>query len=72
MVNPTYLSPGSHSYTTINIPAGVTVYVAGAGAASGTLTLQATGAVVIDGTIDLSGGPGTEDTISSSSTQGYN
>ncbi len=31
VVNPTYLSPGAHAYTSINIPAGVTVYVAGAG-----------------------------------------
>jgi hypothetical protein len=68
-VNPTYLSPGSHSFTSINIPAGVTVYVAGAGAQSGTLDLQSSGPIVIDGTIDLSGGPGTQDIVSSGSTQ---
>jgi hypothetical protein len=68
-VNPTYLSPGVHSYSTINIPAGITVYVAGAGAASGTLSLSATGAITIAGTIDLSGGPGTQNTITSQSTQ---
>jgi len=68
-VNPTYLSPGPHSFTSINIPAGITVYVAGQGAASGTLNLTSTGAVVINGTIDLSGGPGTQNTITSSNTQ---
>jgi hypothetical protein len=67
-VNPTYLSPGVHSFTTINIPAGVTVYVAGPGAQSGTLDLSATGAIVIDGTINVSGGPGTQNTITSMST----
>ena len=68
-VNPTYLAPGVHSFTTINIPAGVTVYVAGPGALSGTLDLSATSAIVIDGIIDLSGGPGTQNTITSASTQ---
>ncbi len=68
-VNPTFLSPGVHSYTSINIPAGVTVYVAGAGASSGTLSLNATGAIVVNGTIDVSGGPGTQNTITSQSTQ---
>ena len=68
-VNPTYLSPGVHNFTTINVPAGVTVYVAGAGPASGTLDLHATGAITIDGTIDVSGGPGTQNTITSQSTQ---
>ena len=68
-VNPTYLAPGVHSYTSITIPAGVTVYVAGAGANSGTLDLSSTGPVVIDGTIDVSGGPGTQNTITSTSTQ---
>jgi hypothetical protein len=67
-VNPTFLSPGVHSFTTITIPAGVTVYVAGGDPGSGTLDLDATGDVVIDGTIDLSGGPGTENTITSQST----
>ena len=69
IVNPTYLSPGVHSYTTINVPAGVTVYVGGAGALSGTLDLHATGAIEIDGTIDVSGGPGTQNTITSQSTE---
>src|SRR5208282_3949796 len=68
-VNPTYLSPGVHSYSSINIPAGITVYVAGAGANSGTLTLNATGAIVIAGIINLSGGPGTQNTITSMNTQ---
>jgi len=68
-VNPTYLAPGVHSYTSINIPAGVTVYVAGAGASSGTLSLGSTGDVVIAGVINLSGGPGTQNTITSQSTQ---
>ncbi|APR78421.1 Hypothetical protein A7982_03768 [Minicystis rosea] len=69
IVNPTFLAPGVHNFTTINIPAGVTVFVAGPGPASGTLDLRATGAIVIDGTIDLSGGPGTQNTITSMSTQ---
>jgi hypothetical protein len=68
IVNPTYLSPGVHLFTTINIPAGVVVYVGGEGGASGTLDLEATGAVVINGTIDVSGGPGTQNTITSQST----
>ncbi len=68
-VNPTFLSPGPHAYTSINIPAGITVYVAGAGVMSGTLSLSATGAIEIDGTIDLSGGPGTQNTITSQSTE---
>jgi hypothetical protein len=68
-VNPTYLAPGVHDFTTITVPAGVTVYVAGAGALSGTLDLHATGAIEIDGTIDVSGGPGTQNTITSQSTE---
>jgi hypothetical protein len=41
-----------HNFTTINVPAGVVVYVAGSGgtADSGTLDLRATGDVTIDGT----------------------
>ena len=54
ILNPTYLSPGVHDYTTITVPAGVTVYVGGAGPLSGTLDLHATGAIEIDGTINLS------------------
>ena len=69
IVNPTYLSPGVHSYTTINVPAGVTVYVGGAGPLSGTLDLHATGTIEIDGTIDVSGGPGTQNTITSQNTE---
>ncbi len=69
IVNPTYLPPGVHQFSTITVPAGVTVYVAGAGPASGTLDLHATGAILIDGTIDLSGGPGTQNTITSESTR---
>jgi hypothetical protein len=46
----------------------VTVYVAGGDPGSGTLDLRATGDIVIDGTIDLSGAPGTENTITSQST----
>jgi hypothetical protein len=68
-VNPTYLSPGPHSYTSINIPAGVTVYVGGAGANSGTLSLTATGTIVVDGVINVSGGPGTQNTITSENTE---
>jgi hypothetical protein len=69
MVNPTYLSPGIHNFTTINVPAGVVVYVAGSGPQSGTLDLRATGAIQIDGVIDVSGGPGSQNTITSRSTQ---
>ena len=46
--------PGVHTYTTIAIPAGVVVHVNG----TGVLDLRATGAVKIDGTIDLSGADG--------------
>ena len=67
--NPTYLSPGTHSYTSINIPAGVTVYVAGAGSSSGTLTLSSSGPVTIAGKIDMSGGPGTQNTITSENSE---
>jgi hypothetical protein len=69
MVNPTYLSPGVHNFTSINVPAGVTVYVGGAGPLSGTLDLHSDGPIVIDGTIDLSGGPGLEDQVMSGNTQ---
>ena len=68
IVNPTYLSPGVHHFTTITIPAGVVVYVAGSGPQSGTLDLHATGDIVVDGTIDVSGGPGSQNTISSMTT----
>ncbi|MEZ4409823.1 MAG: hypothetical protein R3A52_25625 [Polyangiales bacterium] len=69
VVNPTFLSPGVHEFTTINVPAGVVVYVAGGGADSGVLDLRATGAVTINGTIDVSGGPGAQSVITSSSTR---
>ncbi len=68
-VNPTVLSPGIHNFTTINVPAGVMVLVAGAGAASGTLDLRATGNIQIDGIINVSGGPGTQSIVASRSTQ---
>ncbi len=67
-VNPTYLAPGAHSFTTIDIPAGVTVFVAGDGPASGALDLHASGAIVISGTIDVSGGAGTQSLATSAST----
>jgi cysteine-rich repeat protein len=50
----TQLPPGIHNYTTITIPAGVKVTTTG----DGVLDLRATGAVQIDGTIDVSGGRG--------------
>jgi hypothetical protein len=68
-VNPTYLRPGVHNFTTINVPAGVVVFVAGGGADNGTLDLRATSDVVVDGTIDVSGGPGSQSTITSRSTR---
>ena len=69
VTNPTYLSPGLHNFTTINVPAGAVVYVAGGGALSGTLDLRATGHIQIDGTIDVSGGPGTQSVVASTTTQ---
>ena len=69
LVNPTYLSPGYHHYTIINIPAGVTVYVVGSGLQSGTLDLRSDGTIVVSGTIDVSGGPGAQSVISSGNTQ---
>ncbi|MEZ4394651.1 MAG: hypothetical protein R3A48_26560, partial [Polyangiales bacterium] len=68
-VNPTFLTPGVHNFTTINVPANVVVYVAGGGADNAVLDLRATGAVVVDGTIDVSGGPGSQSTITSRSTR---
>ena len=53
-VSNTVLTPGVHNYTTINIPAGVTVTTNG----SGLLDLRASSTVTIAGTIDLSGGAG--------------
>lgn len=63
--NPTYLSAGFHTFTSFTIPAGSVVYVTG----GATLDLCVTGHVEIDGTLDLSGGPGTEAIIASASTQ---
>ena len=48
------LSSGVHQFARIEVPQGVTVRVDG----DGTLDLRATGPVVIQGTIDLSGGNG--------------
>lgn len=48
------LSAGVHHFTTVTVPAGVTVRADGAGV----LEVRATGDVVIDGAIDLSGGDG--------------
>ena len=48
------LTPGVHEYTSIMIPAGVTVTTSG----SGVLDLRASGDVVIEGTIDVSGSTG--------------
>src|SRR6202012_4697583 len=67
--NPTFLSPGVHNYTTVNIPARVTVMVAGGGPDAGTLDLHATGDITVSGIIDLSGGPGTQNVTTSMSTQ---
>ena len=50
----TVLTPGVHNFTTINIPAGVTVTTNG----TGILDLRASGDVVVNGTIDVSGGAG--------------
>ena len=50
----TVLAPGVYHYTTITIPAGVTVTTT----ANGRLDLRARGPVVIDGNIDVSGGRG--------------
>ncbi len=51
------LSPGVHDFTTIDIPAGITVVTSG----SGILDLRATGDVTIAGVIDLSGSRGGND-----------
>ncbi len=48
------LRAGVHHFTTVTIPGGVTVHTDG----DGVLELRATGDVVIDGAIDLSGGDG--------------
>jgi hypothetical protein len=69
MENPCVLTPGVHTYTSIDIPVGVTCYVEGGGTASGTLQLNATGPIVIAGAIDLSGGYGRQDEISSETTE---
>lgn len=56
------LAPGVHNFTTITIPAGVTVTTSG----DGTLDLRASGDVTIAGTIDISGGNGGNGVASSS------
>ena len=48
------IPPGIHRYTSIHIPAGVTVTTSGAGV----IELRATGDVLIEGTIDVSGSRG--------------
>ena len=48
------LPPGVHNFTTINIPAGITVVTSG----SGVLDLRATGDVTIAGIVDVSGSRG--------------
>ncbi|MFO0610453.1 MAG: hypothetical protein U0324_45250 [Polyangiales bacterium] len=50
----TVLSAGVHEFTTVTIPAGVTVRTDGVG----TLEIRATGAITILGTVDLSGADG--------------
>ena len=72
-VNPTYLTAGVHRFTSVRIPAGVVVMLdtSGTAASSATLDLQVSGEVVIEGTIDLSGGPGSASSLSiGSSTEG--
>ncbi|MDO9020363.1 MAG: hypothetical protein Q8S73_11450 [Deltaproteobacteria bacterium] len=67
-VNPTYLPAGTHSFTSVRIPAGVVVQLDTGSTSSATLDLQVSGDVVIEGTLDLSGGAGTTSTIAPSST----
>jgi len=50
------LSPGIHNFTTINVPVGVRITTTG----TGVLDLRATGPVVINGIIDVSGSVGGE------------
>jgi hypothetical protein len=50
------LSPGIHNFTTVSIPVGVRITTTG----TGVLDLRATGAVVINGIIDVSGSTGGE------------
>lgn len=68
-VNPTYLSPGMHKFSSVHIPADVVVYLAGGGPEAGTVELYVDGDVVIDGVLDVSGGPGGQNTITSKSTE---
>jgi len=67
--NPTYLQPGQHRFSRVRIPAGVAVYVSGAGDRAGQLELFATGPIIVDGTIDVSGGPGTPGSSSAGGNQ---
>jgi hypothetical protein len=48
------LAPGVHHFTVINIPTGVVITTSG----TGVLDLRATGAITVNGTIDVSGGDG--------------
>lgn len=48
------LAPGVHHFTVINIPPGVVITTSG----SGVLDLRATGAITVQGSIDVSGGNG--------------
>lgn len=48
------LAPGVHHFTVINIPTGVVITTSG----NGVLDLRATGAIIVNGTIDVSGGDG--------------
>ena len=69
-VNPTYLAGGLYRFTSVRIPAGVVVMI-DPSSTSALLDLQVSGDVVIDGTIDLSGGPGSASSLAiGSTTQG--
>jgi hypothetical protein len=50
------LTPGVHHFTSIIIPPGVVITTSG----SGVLDLRATGAITVNGTIDVSGGDGAD------------
>jgi hypothetical protein len=58
----TTIAGGDYEFSSINIPAGVTIKVTG----TTPLTLHSTGAVVIDGVLDASGNPGTNGVTSNS------
>ena len=65
--NPTYLAGGLYRFTSVRIPAGVTVMI-DPSSTSALLDLQVSGDVVIEGTIDLSGGPGSASSLAIGST----